>query len=67
LSMVPDNLKPLMYINPLASLIESWRRLFMENTLPGFDLWVSVGFAALALAIGGGAFRRLEGGFADAL
>lgn len=67
LSMVPDNLKPLIYINPLSPLIESWRRLFMENTLPGFDLWASVGFAVLALAVGGGAFRRLEGGFADAL
>jgi lipopolysaccharide transport system permease protein len=67
LDWVPDNLKPLYLINPMSPLTEAWRKLFIENTLPGPELWISIAFAAAALALGAGAFRRLEGGFADAL
>jgi lipopolysaccharide transport system permease protein len=67
LDWVPDRLKPFYLINPMSPLIEAWRRLFIENTLPGPELLISVAFAAAAIALGAGAFRRLEGGFADAL
>jgi ABC-type polysaccharide/polyol phosphate export permease len=67
LEMVPDRLKPLIFINPLSPLIEAWRKLFIENTLPGPELWVSIAFAAAAVSVGAGVFRRLEGSFADAL
>jgi ABC-type polysaccharide/polyol phosphate export permease len=66
-SRVPERLKPLYLINPLSPLIEAWRKLFTENTLPGPELWVSIAFAAAAVALGAAAFRRLEGSFADAL
>ena len=67
LSMVPEGLKPLILINPMTPVIESWRELFMDNALPGPELLLSVAFAAAALVVGGTVFRRLEGGFADAL
>ena len=67
LDMVPDNLKPLYLINPMSPLTEAWRKLFIENTLPGPELWISIAFAAAAVVLGAEAFRRLEGGFADAL
>jgi ABC-type polysaccharide/polyol phosphate export permease len=67
LSMVPTRLKPLYFMNPMSPLIEAWRKLFTENTLPGPELWISVAFAAAAAAVGASAFRRLEGSFADAL
>jgi len=54
-------------MNPMSPLIEAWRKLFTENTLPGPELWISVAFAAAAAVLGAGAFRRLEGSFADAL
>jgi len=60
-------LKPLFLLNPMSPLIEAWRNLFIHNTLPGPELWVSIAFVAAAAALGVGAFRRLEGGFADAL
>jgi ABC-type polysaccharide/polyol phosphate export permease len=67
LDMVPARLKPLYFMNPMSPLIEAWRKLFTENTLPGPELWVSMAFVAGAAALGVGVFRRLEGGFADAL
>jgi len=67
LSMVPTRLKPLYFMNPMSPLIEAWRKLFVENTLPGPELWASIAFVAAALTLGAGAFRRLEGSFADAL
>lgn len=67
LEWVPGRLKPLYFLNPMSPLIEAWRKLFTENTLPGPELWISVTFAAAAAAVGVGAFRRLEGSFADAL
>jgi ABC-type polysaccharide/polyol phosphate export permease len=66
-SRVPERLKPLYLINPLSPLTEAWRKLFTENTLPGPEIWVSIAFAAAAVALGASAFRRLEGSFADAL
>jgi ABC-type polysaccharide/polyol phosphate export permease len=67
LYLVPEEWRPLMHLNPMTSIIVGWRALFMENTLAFAELWPAVLFTAGALAIGGGVFRRLEPGFADAL
>lgn len=67
LSFVPDEYQPLLRINPLTSLIESWRELFLNNSLPITDLWPTLLWTAGLLAVGTVVFRRLEGGFADAL
>jgi ABC-type polysaccharide/polyol phosphate export permease len=67
LSLVPEEWRPLMQLNPMTSLIDGWRQLFMDNTLAFADLWPALLFTAGALAVGGGVFRRLEPGFADAI
>lgn len=67
LDLVPDRWRPVMLINPLTSLIEAWRGLFLRNELPGLDLWPALLFTAGALVLGWLVFRRLEPGFADAL
>ena len=67
LDLVPERWEPALLANPLTSLIEAWRELFMNNTLPGADLWPALLFAVGLLALGGATFRRLEAGFADAL
>jgi lipopolysaccharide transport system permease protein len=68
LEMVPDSYRNLLLINPMASLIEAWRQMIINNALPAIDeLWPCLVFTVAALAIGGGVFRRLERGFADAL
>ncbi|MGB2693802.1 MAG: ABC transporter permease [Dehalococcoidia bacterium] len=67
LSRVPDEWRWVVLMNPLASLIEGWRDLFLHNQLPGLDIWPAVVFAIGALLVGGLVFRRLEPGFVDAL
>ncbi|MBI4571434.1 MAG: ABC transporter permease [Chloroflexi bacterium] len=65
--MVPERWRPLMQVNPLTTLLQAWRELFLNNSFPSIDLWPALVFAAGALALGWGAYRRLEPGFADAL
>lgn len=67
LDLVPDRWRPVVLLNPLASLIDAWRDLFLYNAMPGFDIWPAVLYALGALILGGEVFRRLEPGFADAL
>lgn len=67
LDMVPDRWRPILLVNPLSSLIEAWRDLFLHNALPGADLWPALLFTLGAIALGGMVFQRLEPGFADAL
>lgn len=67
LDLVPDRWEPVLLINPLTSLIEAWRELFLNNSLPGAELWPALVFTLGAVAIGMETFRRLESGFADAL
>ncbi len=67
LDLVPDSWRPALLVNPLTSLIDAWRGLFLDNNLPGLDLWPALLFSASALLVGWVVFRRLEPGFADAL
>ena len=67
LNLVPERWQPVLQINPLTSLIEAWRGLLMNNTLPGADLWPALLFTLGAVVLGSEVFRRLEPGFADAL
>ena len=67
LSIVPEKYHDLVLLNPMASLIEGWRQLFLHNQLPGADMWPALVFAAAIAAIGSLSFNKLQGGFADAL
>ncbi|MEX0750139.1 MAG: ABC transporter permease [Dehalococcoidia bacterium] len=67
LSIVPDKYHGWMLLNPMASLIEGWRDLFLQNQLPGADLWPALVFATGMAALGTFSFKQMEGGFADAL
>jgi len=67
LSIVPEKYHAWMMLNPMTSLIEGWRDVFLDNQIPGLELWPALAFAAGAAALGTFSFQRLEGGFADAL
>ena len=67
LEIVPDRYESWLLLNPMTSLIEGWRDLFMRNQIPGAELWPALAFAAGMAALGTFSFRKLEGGFADAL
>jgi ABC-type polysaccharide/polyol phosphate export permease len=67
LEIVPDRYESWLLANPMTALIEGWRDLFLRNQVPGAELWPALVFAAGIAALGTFSFRRLEGGFADAL
>jgi lipopolysaccharide transport system permease protein len=57
-----------LLINPMASLVEAWRELFVFNRLPSvMDLWPCLAGTVAAVVVGAFVFGRLEKGFADAL
>jgi lipopolysaccharide transport system permease protein len=67
LERVPDKVEPVMLINPMTSLIEAWRDLFLDNKLPAADIWPALVFTAVTLVAGIIIFRTLEERFEDAL
>jgi ABC-type polysaccharide/polyol phosphate export permease len=67
LSEVPQPYRDLLYLNPLAPLIEAWRDLLVSNQLPGVDLWPSLLLTALTLTAGSWVFGKLRPTFADHL
>ncbi|MGQ9571584.1 MAG: ABC transporter permease [Dehalococcoidia bacterium] len=67
LSLVKERLGSVIYLNPMASLIQAWRDLFLYDQLPGAEIWPALVFTALALVAGTIAFKTLEGQFEVAL
>ena len=67
LEKVPAGIRPFLLINPLTSLMEGWRAVLLDGTLPGRDIWSAVGLSITALIAGTIIFRSLERHVADAL
>jgi ABC-type polysaccharide/polyol phosphate export permease len=67
LSIVPDKYHDWVLLNPMASLVEGWRNVYLHNQLPGAEMWPALVFAAGMAAIGSLSFQKMQGGFADAL
>lgn len=67
LSLVKERVGSIIYLNPMASLIQAWRDLFLYDQLPGVDIWPALVFAGVALVAGSIAFKTLEGQFEVAL
>ena len=63
LSMLRERVGPVVYLNPMASLIQAWRDLFLYDQLPGIDIWPALVFTAIALMAGSITFKTLEGHF----
>lgn len=67
-NLVPPRLLPLFYLNPMTSIIRSYRDILYYKRLPDFStLGLAVAFAAGSLVIGYFLFQRLQRGFAEEL
>jgi ABC-2 type transport system permease protein len=65
---LPENLRWIEDYNPLAYLVEAYRGMILEGTLPGGLATLYFSLFSLALfAVGFGLFVRLKHGFADQL
>ena len=64
--IVPERFKIIFDLNPLALVVNAYRRVLLLETSPGLDRLL-LGFAAafLTFVIGYYIFKRMEAGFAD--
>lgn len=68
LSLVPDWLRPAYLLNPMAGLVETYRRVLLLGQAPDAGQLAPAVLVSLAVLISGWAlFRRLEGSFADVI
>jgi lipopolysaccharide transport system permease protein len=65
---VPERFAWVLHANPMTAYVETARALLIEQQLPTVrDVAIGLAAAALALALGGRAFRRLQPRFVDEL
>lgn len=64
--LVPENLQPLYFLNPMAGLIDGYRRALVMGTAPQMPALLLAAFMSLLiLMISYPAFKRVEPFFAD--
>ncbi len=68
LNLVPDRLRGIYMLNPMASIVSSYRRVLLEGQHPDLaSLAVTFVSVMVVLAIGYFSFKRLEESFADVI
>jgi lipopolysaccharide transport system permease protein len=64
-TMVPENLRPFYFLNPMAGIIEAYREVLLYGRMPGAYL-ISSAIISMAIFITGyWFFKRVEFSFAD--
>ncbi len=68
MDMFPKKIQMLLHLNPMATIIESYRNIFFYQTMPNMIglLFVFI-FSIVLLLIGIKVFKKLEKGFAEEL
>jgi lipopolysaccharide transport system permease protein len=64
-SMIPHEYRALIYVNPIAPLILSWRQLFLDGELAWPGLGLTYLYALIALGVGSVVYRKLSWKFAE--
>jgi lipopolysaccharide transport system permease protein len=65
MSMVPEHLRKLYFLNPMAGVLESYRDVLLNNRVPGDYLIYSLVISLLVFIAGYWFFKRVEFLFAD--
>ncbi len=65
-SMFPQKFRWVLYLNPMAHLIDAYRCIFYSKTMPNLSSLGIIGIISIAiLVIGYAIFKKLEKGFAE--
>jgi lipopolysaccharide transport system permease protein len=64
-SLVPEALRPLYFLNPMAGIVESYRAVILRGEMPPPYLLLSIAVSAVLLAAGYWFFKRVEFQLAD--
>lgn len=68
ISLVPERYQQLYMLNPMTPVIDSFRRVLVEDQMPHWNyLGIAAGVAFVCMIIGYSYFKRAEGLFADVL
>lgn len=67
LDQIPTGYQKLIFINPAAPLVISWRELILNGTLEPLYLLISFGYALLFFAIGYFIYQKLTWKFAEVI
>jgi lipopolysaccharide transport system permease protein len=66
IGFVPERLRPLLYLNPLTSLIECYQTVLYGGTAPGvLQLGLAISYALIVFVIGYVIFNRVRTVFAE--
>jgi lipopolysaccharide transport system permease protein len=65
ITSVPERLRPLYFLNPMAGIIEAYRAIILYQRVPGYYFLISIGMAVILFWIGYWFFKRVEFQFAD--
>lgn len=67
-NQIPKRLQILIYLNPLARLVNAYRKVLLASALPGWrETGLLAAYGLAAFFVGGLVFRHLKRGFADVL
>jgi lipopolysaccharide transport system permease protein len=64
-SMVPANLRPIYFLNPMAGILEAYRSVLFYQSVPSEYLFLAAGISLVIFTTGYWLFKRLELQFAD--
>ncbi len=64
-TLVPEWLKPFYFLNPMAGIIQSFRDVLLDSTLPGSYLALAGLISFACLVVGYWFFKKVEFQFAD--
>ena len=68
LNMVPDEWQPVIWLNPVTWLVDSYRAVILEGRCPAWNIWLLLFSAATGIsALGYRVFQKLKAGFSDVL
>jgi lipopolysaccharide transport system permease protein len=65
ISMVPENLRSIYFLNPMAGILTAYRDIVLNSVMPGSYLLISTVEAFVFLVIGYWFFKHVEHQFAD--
>jgi lipopolysaccharide transport system permease protein len=63
--MVPANLRPIYFLNPMAGILEAYRSVLFYQSVPSEYLFLAAGISLVIFTTGYWLFKRLELQFAD--
>ena len=63
--LVPENIRPFYFLNPMAGVLEAYRDVILHNGQPGYYIFISATSAVVLLFFGYWFMKRLEFRFAD--